>query len=284
MKTIHIEVPVDLTAEAVWSAITDPAERRQWFGGEYDLDPTEGGAVRIDLPKDGVHARGVVRTYGPPHIVEHTFVDDAAPDVTSVCRWGVTRTATGSLLTFEQAGVADDRIDELSSTWSRLLGASSPAVAGARVHDTLDGATSLLRSARRVLLISYIGDEVPRALLDAGFEVSCKSGPGRDQWAVAHLDGDALVWESRTTPVSPVDVVHDDVGRFDEHLEVAVELGASTYWFHSARTRPPIPHDNRGTWVPDDISIAQRAATEARGLAYVDEVYIADAARRINRR
>ena len=74
--------------------------------------------------------------------------------------------------------------------------------------------------------------------------------------------------------------MHLDVGSlFDEYLDVAVDLGASVYWVHSGRTQPPLPHDNRGTWLPDDVSIIQRAAVEDRGLVYVDNVYIADAAR-----
>lgn len=285
MKTIRIEVALDLTAEKVWAALADPTERAQWFRGGYAIDPHEGGAVRIDLDDEGLHASGFVRSYGPPHVIEHTFVDDAAPDITSVCTWGVMRTAEGSMLSFTQAGVSVAQHDGLSASWARVLGASSPDVAGQRLHTSLDDATALLEKAQRVLLISYIGEEVPRALLTAGFDVSCKSGPGPDQWSVARMDGDLLAWESRTTPETPVDIVHHDVGSmFDEYLDIAVELGASTFWYHSARTRPPMPHDNRGTWVPDDVSIEQHAKTEARGLRYVDDVYIADAARALSSR
>ena len=280
MKTIRVDVAVPMTAEKVWAAITDPEQRREWFGGNYGIDPVEGGIVRIDLPDDGVHASGILRTYGAPHVLEHTFVEDSAPEVESVCRWGVTRTSEGSMITFEQAGVSPAQHDQLAPTWSRLLGASSPEIAGRRVHTSLDEATALLRQAHRVLLVSYIGEEVPRALLGAGRDVLVKSGPGPDQWSVARLDGDALAFDPRTTPETPVDIVHLDVGSlFDEYLDMAVQLGASVYWVHSARTRPPLPHDNRGTWIPDDVSINQRAAVEDRGLSYVDNVYIADAAK-----
>ena len=131
-----------------------------------------------------------------------------------------------------------------------------------------------------MLLVSYIGEEVPRALLHAGLDVLVKSGPGTDQWAIAQLDGDALVFDQRATPLSPVDIVHLDVGSlFDEYLDIAVQLGASVYWVHSARTQPPLPHDNRGTWIPDDVSINQLAAAADRGLSYVDNVYIVEAAK-----
>jgi uncharacterized protein YndB with AHSA1/START domain len=269
-----------MPAEKVWAAITDPEQRRSWFGGSYDIDPVEGGTVRIDLPDDGVHASGTLRVYGAPHVLEHTFIEDGAPDIESLCRWGVTRTSEGSLITFEQAGVSPAQHDHLAPTWSRLLGAPSASVSGRRVPTSLEDAIDLLRRASRVLLVSFIGEEVPRALVDAGLEVIVKSGPGRDQWSVAHLDGDALEFSPRTTPISPVDIVHLDVaGLFDEYLDVAVDLGASLYWVHSARTQPPLPHDDRGTWLPDDVSISQRASATGRGLAYIDDVYIVDAAK-----
>ncbi len=284
MKTIRIDVPVPMTAEKVWAAITDPDQRGAWFDGGYDIEPVEGGAVRIDLPDDGVHASGILRTYGAPHVLEHTFVEDAAPEVESVCRWSVTRTVEGSVITFEQAGLSPGQHDLLAPAWSRLLGASVPEVSGQRVCTSLEEAIAVLRDARRVLLVSYIGEEVPRALLHAGLDVLVKSGPGADQWAVAQVDGEVIEFDARSTPVTPVDIVHLDVPTlFDEYLDVAVQLEASTYWVHSARTRPPLPHDDRGTWFPDDVSVTQRKVVEARGLIYVDNVYIADAARGVER-
>ncbi|MET0903663.1 MAG: SRPBCC domain-containing protein [Acidimicrobiales bacterium] len=279
MKTIRIDVAVPKTAEKVWAAIADPDQRRAWFGGVYDIDPFEGGSVRVDLPEDGLHAEGILRAYGPPHMLEHTFVANSLPGIESVCRWSVTRTIDGSLLTFEQVGMSSAQHDQLAPMWSRLLGAPLPEVSGQRLRTSLQGASAVLRGARRVLLVSFIDEEVPRALLQAGLGVLVKSGPGPDQWSLARLDGDALVFDARTAP-EPVDIVHLDVDTlFDEYLDVAVRLGASVYWVHSARTRPPTPHDTRGTWLPDDVSIIQREAVEARGLIYIDDVYIADAAR-----
>ena len=50
MKTIRVDVEVPMTAEKVWAAITDQEQRREWFGGNYEIDPVEGGMVRMDLP------------------------------------------------------------------------------------------------------------------------------------------------------------------------------------------------------------------------------------------
>jgi uncharacterized protein YndB with AHSA1/START domain len=270
MTTITFDLSVSMTAEKAWAALSDPQQRAAWFGGAYEIDPREGGTVRIDLPDDGVHATGVVRSYGPPHVIEHTFVDDAAPGVTSVCTWGVTRTVDGCVVSFRHDGATAD----LTTTWRRAFDART----------RIDHAAELLRAARRVLLVSYITEEVPRALVRAGIEVLVKSGPGPDQWSVPRLDDDTLVFDPRTTPLTPVDIVHLDVGSlFDDNLDLAVELGASTYWAHSGRTHPAEPHDEQGTWLPDDVSALQREKTEARGLRYLDDVFIADAARTISR-
>jgi hypothetical protein len=128
-------------------------------------------------------------------------------------------------------------------------------------------ALRVLDETRTVLLVSYLGPEIPSALAEAGFDVVVRSGPGPDDWVPARPDR--------------VDLVHLDVGTaFDEHLALAVELCAHTYWCHSGRTRPPAPADDRGCWVPAPQSDAQRRATEAAGLRYVDDRYLADVVRR----
>jgi hypothetical protein len=68
---------------------------------------------------------------------------------------------------------------------------------------------------------------------------------------------------------------------FDEVLAVAADLGASTFWYHSGRTRPPAPADDRGCWVPARQSARHRAAVEGRGMRYVDDLHIVDVARRL---
>ncbi len=88
-------------------------------------------------------------------------------------------------------------------------------------------------------------------------------------------------WRSTPSATSPneIDLVHLDVSdAFSEYLDVARSLGAKTFWFHSARTRPPEPHDDRGCWLPAAQSMQQRAAAEALGIEYVDDRYIADVA------
>ena len=96
----------------------------------------------------------------------------------------------------------------------------------------------------------------------------------------------ASLAELVTTPLpqapDKVDLVHLDIGHaFDDYVDLAARLGAATVWYHSARTRPPQPADNRGTWVPAAQSARQREVVEAAGMTYVDDHYIADVARQI---
>ena len=86
-----------------------------------------------------------------------------------------------------------------------------------------------------MLLVSYIVEDAPRALLNAGHDVLVESGSGRDQWSMARLDGEALVFDERTAPARRRRTPRR-LHSFTEGLEVAVQLGASVYWFHSART------------------------------------------------
>jgi hypothetical protein len=117
---------------------------------------------------------------------------------------------------------------------------------GVRRGTSLADARALLASARQVLLVSFIGPEVPATLIAAGFDVYAKVGPEPDAWAVCRRDlGDfrnrnGVRLEPISRPPERVDLLHLDVSdAFDECLGVAKALGARTFWFHSARTCPP---------------------------------------------
>jgi hypothetical protein len=147
-----------------------------------------------------------------------------------------------------------------------------------------DVARDTLRASRRVLLVSFIGPDVPATLTACGFEVFAKVGPGPDAWACCHREGGNIRFEPSNKPPQDIDLVHLDVSEaFNEYLAVAKSLGAKTFWFHSGRTAPDEPHDDRGCWLPREISERQRAAGEAMGLVYIDDRYIADVARSLGR-
>jgi hypothetical protein len=211
-------------------------------------------------------------------VLEHTFVDDADAGVTSVCRWAVHRSASGCELVFTHDGFGEADRARLEAWWAKGLATSIERSEVTGSATPLARAIELLTNARSILLVSYIGPEVPQTLLAAGFDVFAKTGPQPDAWARCRRAGDELAFD-RCVPPDEIDLVHLDVPAFDEYLEVAHSLGAKTLWFHSARTCPPEPHDDRGCWLPAAQSARQRAAARAAGLEYVDDRYIADVAR-----
>jgi hypothetical protein len=266
---IKIDRRYSCSHKELWSSITDPKQLSDWLGGQCSIEPRVGGAVTLDLPADSFVATGEVRAFDPPRdgfdvaFLEHTLVDQARPDITSVCRWAAVDDPPGSSLHFTHDGFGEAG-DPRSGLAAALVGEAAEA----------------LRSAKTILLVSYIGPEVPVTLAEAGFTVYAKSGPGPNDWsAIDAADGELVATPMDAPPVS-VDLVHLDVSTaFDEYVGVAQQLGAKTFWFHSARTRPPEPHDNRGCWLPAAQSQQQREIVELTGMTYIDDVYIAEVAR-----
>ena len=284
-ESIALTRAFDCSTQRLWRAITDPAELSAWLGGECSIDARVGGGVRFDLPDEDIQAAGTVRLVAAPQpdhsvaVLEHTFVDAANAGITSVCRWCVRDAPPGCELVFTHDGFGEADRGRLEAWWMSGLAAPIERHAPARSSTPLPRALALLRAARRILLVSFIGPEVPRTLLAAGFEVHAKVGPQPDAWARCRSERGELMFDPSATPPDEIDLVHLDVSdAFAEYLDVAHRLSAKTFWFHSARTCPPEPHDDRGCWLPAAQSTRQRAATEALGIEYIDDRYIADVA------
>jgi hypothetical protein len=286
--SVRIDEHFDCTQGELWAAITDADRLSEWLGGSCVIEPRVGGAVVFDLPADGVVATGVVRACEPPGpgfrvaMVEHTFVPADNPELASVCMWAaVTDDGTGCDLHFTHDGFGEVDRPKLADAWGRRLGHPVPLASARRPTTSEDEAISALRAARTILLVSFIGPEVPVTLTAAGFRVVAKTGPGPDEWVSCAVAEGALVTTPLPRPPENVDLVHLDVTHaFDEYVACARSLGAATFWFHSARTLPPAPADNRGCWVPAAQSARQREIVEAAGMTYIDDHYIADTARR----
>lgn len=93
--------------EAVWSAITDPGERREWFG-ETTLDGREGGSIEMvatgpPLPPDRKRMTGRILVWDPPHVFEHEWRQPIVED--GVVRYELTPDGAGTLLKFTHRGL-----------------------------------------------------------------------------------------------------------------------------------------------------------------------------------
>ncbi len=275
------------TKEEMWETITDPDELSTWLGGRCTIEPRVGGAVRFELPDDGIVATGLVRGWDPPDPsrslagFSHTFVDQAEPDALFTCGWNLIPTSDGGCdLRFSLQAVEDSVEVKLTGPWARL-GVAVAAAVPERETTPMERAVELLREAKEIVLISWVSKDMPRVLVEAGISVVAKNGPEPDNWGRAELrDGD--VDFTRVDPPTHADLLHLDwtIG-FHDYLELAKSIGVRTFWYHSAATEPPAAADRSGCWVPARKSARLRAAVEAAGMNYIDDHYIVDVAGRL---
>lgn len=119
----------------------------------------------------------------------------------------------------------------------------------ARAHE-------ILSATRSVLIVDWPSRDVPDTLSDAGYEVTTKGGPGPlPDSAPKSFD---LVYAHRP---------FEELGGI---VSLATEHGAKALWLQTDLT--------------EDQSAEARRMVEEAGLAYIDDVYIADAIRRLNDR
>lgn len=93
--------------ETVWSAITDPDERAQWFG-ETSIDAREGGAIEMvatgpPLPAERKRMTGRILVWDPPNVLEHEWKQPIVED--GVVRYELTADGDGTLLRFSHRGL-----------------------------------------------------------------------------------------------------------------------------------------------------------------------------------
>ena len=272
--------------EELWETISDPGELSAWLGGSCTLEPREGGAIRFELPDDGIVASGVIRQWKPPSPTralagfEHTFVDEARPKDHFVCGWWAIPTEGGCDLHFTLEAVDTAGLAPLAGPWARL-GSTLSGVGGERRATSPEEALALLRAAKDILLISWVSKDIPRVLAEAGFSVVARNGPEPDHWDRAEVRGGEVVF-TRVDPPKQADLLHLDwtIG-FQEYLALARSIGVGTFWYHSSKTKPPTPADVTGCWLPARKSARLREAVEAAGMRYIDDHYIVDIARRL---
>ena len=276
----------DSSKEELWETMSDPEELSAWLGGGCTLEPKVCGAIRFDLPDDGIVATGEIREWNPPDPsrslagFEHTFVDSAHPDALYLCGWWIIPTARGCDLRFTLEAVDDAMEVPLTGPWARLGTALSGTVPEQQ-KTAVDHAVELLRSAKDILLVSWVTRDIPRVLVEAGFSVISKNGPEPDNYGRAEVRDDDVHF-TRVDPPTHADLLHLDwTSGFHEYLTLAKSIGVSTFWYHSSKTKPPSPADVSGCWVPARKSARLREATEAAGMNYIDDHYIVDITRQL---
>ena len=154
------------------------------------------------------------------------------------------------------------------------------APSAAEALATLQAAAQVLAETRSVLVIDWPSRDVPASLAFAGFTVFVKGGPGPADYNTWELDSDEPVSRPLGHEPSRADLVycHRPFGELPGIVALADRLGALALWWQTGLTSDG-GKDPSGCWVPPGESRQARELAGAAGLAYVDDVYIADAVR-----
>jgi uncharacterized protein YndB with AHSA1/START domain len=93
--------------ETVWQAITDPDERRGWFG-ETTIEPRAGGRIEMmpaDPPAapDAKRMTGRILVWDPPRVLEHEWHQRIVGE--SVVRYELTPDGDSTILVFTHRGL-----------------------------------------------------------------------------------------------------------------------------------------------------------------------------------
>jgi predicted CoA-binding protein len=139
-------------------------------------------------------------------------------------------------------------------------------------------AAELLRQAKTVLLIDWPSRDVPDTLARSGYDVFSDEGPGRGYTAY-EMSGDTVTTKTVRDP-DRVDIVyaHRPIDELPHIIERALAMGAKAIWLQSGRDAAG-DRDPRGCWLPPAESNRARELVESAGLTYVEEPYIAEAAK-----
>ncbi|HEY7052166.1 MAG TPA: SRPBCC family protein [Mycobacterium sp.] len=105
---LNFERRLPFPIEIVWSAITEPSERRQWMG-EMTIDPRVGGQIELvatgpPLPPERKRMTGRILVWDPPHVLEHEWKQPIVED--GVVRYELSTDGEGTLLRFTHRGLS----------------------------------------------------------------------------------------------------------------------------------------------------------------------------------
>jgi uncharacterized protein YndB with AHSA1/START domain len=91
--------------EAVWKALTDPAELSVWYMTKATIDGRENGTVDLIAGPSRLHVTGRILTWDPPRVFEHEWKVTPRPELPSgedaLIRWELRREGSRTLLHLE---------------------------------------------------------------------------------------------------------------------------------------------------------------------------------------
>ncbi len=119
-RVVTLPVPI----ERVWTAITDPAEVRQWFGDQSDYELRTGGEGLLKWGDDGFRMR--IETVDPPHRFSYRWVTPRDDDhsipfedlPTTLVEFVLESVPEGTRLTLTESGFASHPEDQRESSYA----------------------------------------------------------------------------------------------------------------------------------------------------------------------
>jgi hypothetical protein len=144
------------------------------------------------------------------------------------------------------------------------------------------GASGILARSRSILLIDWPSRDVPATLAAAGFAVTVKGGPGPTDYTAWELTNGKVVTRRLGRAPGHADLVYcyRPFAELPGIIVLAQRLGAAAIWRQSGLTSTGARAPD-GCWLPPQESQQGRELAAAAGLTYMDDVYIADAARKL---
>src|SRR5690349_10350854 len=145
----------------------------------------------------------------------------------------------------------------------------------------LEPAAGVLAETSSARLFAGPNRDVLASLAFAGFTVSVRAAPGPADYAAWVLDSGEPVSRHLGREPGQVDLVycHRPFGELPGIIALAARLGARALWWQTGLSSGGDGKDPSGCWVPPGESQQVRELAAAAGLAYIDDVYIGDAAR-----
>ena len=128
------DIEIQAPPEAVYAAITDPAQLSQWWGDDdtyhadqWEIDLRVGGRyVSRGKGKDGkpFEVRGEYLEVDPPRVLVQTWIASFGGEAASVVRWELAPSGRGTRLKMTHSGLRPfpPLKDMYSNGWPRVIG------------------------------------------------------------------------------------------------------------------------------------------------------------------
>jgi predicted CoA-binding protein len=144
------------------------------------------------------------------------------------------------------------------------------------------GASAILAGCRSIVLVDWPSRDVPATLAAAGFAVTVKGGPGPADYTAWELANGEVVTRRLGREPGHADLVycHRPLSELPSIIALAGRLGATVIWRQSGLTSTGAKAPD-GCWLPPGETLQGHELAAAAGLTYIDDIYIAEAAREL---